>query len=72
MSYNKNFKLRHDIECNTNEIKFSIPKLITKIEFNKLSNQGDNPLHLTDDDLKKINSETISFLKHLKQYTSAH
>lgn len=61
-------KVRHDIECLSNEIKFLIPNLITKIEFNKTANSLSNPLNLTEEQLKDYLDETKSFVSLLESY----
>ena len=61
-------KVRHDIECLSNEIKFLIPNLITKIEFNKIVNSSSNPLKKSEIQLQDYFEETKSFLSHLESY----
>ena len=66
------FKVRHDLECLSNDIKFLIPSLITRIEYNKFVNRSDNPALKSELELKKTLSDTISFLEHLKQFSDVH
>lgn len=61
-------KVRHDIECLSNDIKFLIPNLITKIEFNKTVNSLSNPLNLTESQLVDYLEETKSFVLLLESY----
>lgn len=61
-------KVRHDIECLSNDIKFLIPNLITKIEFNKTVNSLSNPLNLTENQLIDYLEETKSFVSLLESY----
>ena len=60
-------KVRDEIECLSNEIKFLIPNLITKIEYNKIFVSSDI-LKLTDDKLKEYLEQTKSFVSHLESY----
>ena len=60
-------KAYHDIECLSNEIKFLIPNLITKIEYNKRFISS-GILNLTDDKLKDYLSNTKSFVLLLESY----
>ncbi len=61
-------KIRHDIECSSNEIKFLIPNLITKIEYNKVVNSLSNPLNLNEEQLREYLKETKSFVSLLESY----
>lgn len=61
-------KIRHDIECLSNDIKFLIPKLITKIEYNKIVNNLSNPLNLSESQLEEYLEQTKSFVSHLESY----
>lgn len=61
-------KVRHDIECLSNEIKFLIPNLITKIEYNKTVNSLSNPLNLNENQLREYLKETKSFVSLLESY----
>ncbi len=60
-------KALHDVECLSNEIKFLIPSLITKIEYNKIFVSSDL-LNFTDEKLKEYLEQTKSFVSHLESY----
>lgn len=60
-------KTRYDIESLSNDIKFLIPNLITKIEYNKTFISSDI-FNYTDDKLKNYLEETKSFVLHLQSY----
>lgn len=60
-------KSLHDVECLSNEIKFLIPSLITKIEYNKIFVSSDI-LNFTDEKLKEYLEKTKSFVLHLESY----
>ena len=62
------YETMHDIECLSNEIKFAIPSLITRIEYNKFVNNLGNGVFKTDVEFEKVLLETISFLEHLKRF----
>lgn len=59
----------HDIHCNSNEIKDLIPKLITRIEFNKHITYDHN---CSETELISRNLETVNFLKDLRLFVNTH
>ena len=61
-------KVRHDIECLSNDIKFLIPKLITRIEYNKMRISLSSPVNLDENQLKEFLKETKSFVTILESY----
>jgi len=58
--------IKHDIHCLSNEIKFLLPNLVTRIEFNKaktMSYRKENK-----DNLNRIKQESSIFLKELQLF----
>jgi hypothetical protein len=64
--------LGHDLHCLSNEIKDLIPKLITRMEYNKVMSDSRVSLSIENDKLYKLKTETATFLKELELFVNIH
>lgn len=58
--------IHHDIDCLSNKIKDLFPKLVTRIEYNKVMSQSNSKCN----NLDEIKNETTTFLKELELFVN--
>jgi hypothetical protein len=60
--------ITHDIDCVSNKIKDLLPKLVTRIEYNKVLSQSNSKVKNID----IIKEETTTFLRELELFVNIH
>ena len=60
--------ISHDIHCLSNEIKDLLPKLITRIEYNKVISSS--TVNSSKEKLENVKSQTTTFLKGFELFVN--